>query len=89
MVEPVKAGTYQLFDGDEDTRHRMNLSFLKMGGLPEHESRANLIDCPLISRCSARKGACQIMLKMPILRTDDPSSQHRHAALRRLLLQVN
>jgi hypothetical protein len=55
----------------------MNFSFLKMGGLPEHEGRANLIDCTLISHFSARKGACQIMLKTPILRTDDPSSQHR------------
>ena len=75
-LEQVKAGTYQLFDGDEDTRYRMNLSFLKMGGLPEHEGRANLLDCTLISRFSARKGASQIFLKMPISRTDDPSSQH-------------
>src|SRR5260221_13252577 len=76
MLEHVKAGTYLLFDGDEYTRHRMNLSFLKMGGLPEHEGRANLGDCTLISRFSARKGAGQIMLKTPISRTDDPSSQH-------------
>jgi len=33
MLEQVKAGTYLLFDGDEDTRHRMNLSFLKMGDI--------------------------------------------------------
>jgi len=72
----VKAGTYQVFDGDEDTRQRMNFSFLKMGRLSEHEGRANFVDCPLISRFSARRGTCQIMLKMPILRTDDPSSQH-------------
>ena len=77
MLEHVQAGTYLLFDGDEDTRHRMNLSFLKMDELPEHQGRANFIDCPLISRFSARKGACQIMLKSPILPTDDPSSQHR------------
>ena len=32
MLEQVKAGTYLLFDGGEDTRHRMNFSFLKMGG---------------------------------------------------------
>jgi Transposase len=76
MMEQVKAGTYQVFDGDEDTRHRINLSFLKMGGLPVHEGRANLVDCTLISRFFARRGACQIILKMPILRTDDPSSQH-------------
>ena len=56
MVEQVKEGTYQLFDGDENTRHGMNLSFLKMGELSEHESSANLIDCTLISRFSARKG---------------------------------
>jgi len=56
MLEQVKAGTYLLFDGDESTRHRMNLSFLKMGELPEHERRANLLDCTLISRFSARKG---------------------------------
>jgi len=31
MAEHVKAGTYQVFDGDENTRHRMNLSFLKNG----------------------------------------------------------
>jgi HTH-like domain len=55
----------------------MNFSFLKVSGLPEHEGRANLVDCTLISRFSARREACQIMLKMPILRTDDPSSQHR------------
>jgi hypothetical protein len=66
-----------VFDGDESTRHRMNLSFLKIGGLPEHEGRANLLDCTLISRFSARKRACQIMLKTPISRTDDPSSQVR------------
>jgi hypothetical protein len=30
-------------------------------------------------RCFLQEGeTCQIMLKMPILRTDDPSSQHRH-----------
>jgi hypothetical protein len=56
MLEQVKAGIYQLFDGDEDTRHTMNLSFLKMGGLPEHEGRANLVDCTLISRFSASRG---------------------------------
>jgi hypothetical protein len=55
-LELMKAGTYLLFDGDENTRHRMNFSFLKMGGLPEYEGRANLIDCTLISRFSARKG---------------------------------
>ncbi len=56
MLEQVKAGTEQVFDGDEDTRHRMNnLSFLKMGVLPEYEDRANLIDCTLISRFSARR----------------------------------
>jgi len=55
----------------------MSLSFLKMGGLPEYEGRANRVDCTLISRFSARKGACQFMLKMSILRTDDPSSQHK------------
>jgi hypothetical protein len=48
-LEQVKAGTDQLFDGDEDARHRMNFSFLKMGGLLEHESRAHPIDCTLIS----------------------------------------
>jgi hypothetical protein len=79
MLEHVKAGTYQVFDGDENTRHRMDFSFLKMCGLPEHESRANSVDCTLISRFSTRKGACQIMLKMPILRTDDPSSQHNRS----------
>jgi hypothetical protein len=52
----MKAGTYLLFDEDKNTRHRMNFSFLKMGGLSEHEGRANLIDCTLISRFSARKG---------------------------------
>jgi hypothetical protein len=55
-LEDVKAGIYQLFDGDEDTRQRMNLSFLKMGGLSEHEGRANFVDCTLISRFSARRG---------------------------------
>ncbi len=56
MLEQVKAGTEQVFDGDEDTRHGMNnLSFLKMGVLPEYEGRANLIDCTLISRFSARR----------------------------------
>lgn len=77
MLEQVQAGTSLLFDGDEDTRHRMNLSFLKMDELPEHPGRANLLDGTLISRFSARKGACQIMLKSPILPTADPSSQHR------------
>jgi hypothetical protein len=67
VMEQVKAGTYQVFDKDEDTRHRMNLSFLKMSGLPEHEGRANLVDCTLISCFSARRGACQIVLKMPIV----------------------
>jgi hypothetical protein len=56
MLEQVKAGTYLLFDGGEDTKHRMNFSFLKMGGLPEREGRANLVDCTLISRFSARRG---------------------------------
>jgi len=56
MLERVKAGTYQVFDGDKDTRHRMSLSFLKMGGLPEYEGRANLVDGTLISRFSARRG---------------------------------
>jgi hypothetical protein len=55
MLEHVNAGTYQVFDEDEDTRHRMNLSFIKMGGLPEQEGRANLVDCTLISRFSVRK----------------------------------
>jgi hypothetical protein len=76
ILEDVKAGTDQVFDGDEDTRHKMKFSSLKMGGLSEHEGRANFVDCTLISRFSARKRACQIMLKMPILRTDDSSSQH-------------
>jgi hypothetical protein len=67
MLEQVKAGKDQVFDGDEDTRHRMNFSFLKMGGLPEHKSRANLVDCTLISCFFARAKACQIMLKMSIL----------------------
>lgn len=78
ILENVKARTYQVFDRDENTRHRMNFSFLKMGGLSEHEGRANFVKCTLISRFSARRGTYQIMLKMPILRTDDPSSQHRH-----------
>jgi hypothetical protein len=57
MMEHVKVGTYQVFDNDGETRHRMNnLSFLKMGGLPEHEGRANLGDCTLISGFSARRG---------------------------------
>jgi hypothetical protein len=55
-LEDVKTGTYRLFDRDEDTRHRMNFSFLKMGGLSEHEGRANFVDYPLISRFSARRG---------------------------------
>jgi hypothetical protein len=76
MLEHVKAGTYQAFDGDENTSHRMNFSFLKMGGLPEHESRANPVDCTLISCFFARGEACQFIQKIPILRTDDPSSQH-------------
>jgi hypothetical protein len=55
-LEQVKAGTYLLFGGDENTRHRMNFSFLKMDELPDHEGRANRVDCTLISRFSARKG---------------------------------
>lgn len=56
MLEQVKIGIYQLFDGDGDTRHKKNLYFLKMVGLPEYEGRANLIDYILIARFSARKG---------------------------------
>jgi hypothetical protein len=77
MLEHVKAGTDQVFDGDENTSHRMNFSFLKMGGLTEHESRANPVDCTLISCFFASGEAYQIIQKNPILRTDDPSSQHR------------
>jgi hypothetical protein len=42
-LEDVKAGTDQVFDGDEDTRQRMNFSFLKMGGLSEHEAGRTLL----------------------------------------------
>jgi hypothetical protein len=38
-------------------RTGLSLPFLKMGGLPEHEGRANLVDYPLISRFSARRGS--------------------------------
>jgi hypothetical protein len=56
MLGQVKAGTEQVFDADEGTRHGMNnLSFLKMGVLLEYEGRANLSDGTLISRFSARR----------------------------------
>jgi hypothetical protein len=38
------------------TRHKINLSFLKMGGSPEHEGRANLVDVTPISCFSASRG---------------------------------
>src|SRR5438270_7657476 len=49
----------------------MNSSFWsqtpqKRERITKHEGRANFVDCPLISRFSARRGACHIILKMPI-----------------------
>ena len=73
LAWPVHASAYP----SEMGQNWSEPPILENGGLPEHEGRANLVDCPLISRCSARRGACQIMLKMPILPTDDPSSQHK------------
>lgn len=73
MLEQVKAGTYQVFEGDKDTRERRNFSFLIMDGLSEHEGRANLVDYTLISHFSARRG----LVKKAVLSTDDPHSQHR------------
>jgi hypothetical protein len=56
MVDQVKAGTDQVFNGGEDTRQKVNFSFLKMGGLPEHEGKSTRVDCTLISHFSARTG---------------------------------
>src|SRR6266567_6019419 len=79
-LEHVKVATCQVFDADEDTRQRMTLSSMKWVSLPEHEGRAHLVDCTLISRFSVGGQPCQIILKIPILRTDGPSSQHTHKA---------
>jgi hypothetical protein len=56
LLERVKAGKYQSLDVEKQTRHRTNFSFMKMAGLPEHESTLNLVDYMLILRSCTRRG---------------------------------
>jgi hypothetical protein len=51
----VKAETYALLHEDEQTKHELNLSFVKIGAWPENTSSMDLVDCTRISPALAKK----------------------------------
>jgi hypothetical protein len=51
----VKAETYALLHEDEQTKHYLNLSFVKIGVWPENTSSMDLVDCTRISPALAKK----------------------------------
>jgi len=55
FLECMKTETDALLDRDEETKHKLNLSFVKKGVLPESTSKMNLVDCTRISHASARR----------------------------------
>ena len=57
FLKCVQAETYTLFHEDEQTKHELNLSFVKIGACPENTSSMDLIDCTRISLALAKKHA--------------------------------
>ncbi len=51
----MKAEEYQVLEEQEKTKHRLNLSYLKRGTLPEKKYRGNYVDGTLISRSPTRR----------------------------------
>jgi hypothetical protein len=51
----MKAETDSLLDRDEQTKHELNLSFLKKRALEDEYEQNSLVDCTRISQASARR----------------------------------